>query len=307
MLAVTIPKDNPPAKKRRTPWYWRIVRTAILLYMVMLIGACMFQEKLIFPGAGRSHGMAEFVVTPPKNAQLIQLQTASKAKAVALFGPALDKRGDPRPDAATCPTILYFYGNGMCLSDTVDFEFSEFRQLGCNVMIVEYLGYGMSEGSPSQQGCFEAADAAYAALVARPDIDPKHIITGGWSLGGAVACHVAATHPVTGLFMFSSFTSMTDVAHSHYPFLPVSLLLRHPFRSIDIIGDIKVPILIGHGTEDDLIPYAMSETMKASAKSSPSVTHFRVEGAAHNDFYTMGQPEIFREVAAFIAECSPIK
>jgi len=180
----------------------------------------------------------------------------------------------------------------MCLADTVDGEFSEFRRLGCNVMVVEYVGYGMAEGEPSQTGCFEAADAAYAALAARKDIDPARIIPGGWSLGGAMALHVAAGHPVAGLFMFSSFTSMTEVAQAHYPFLPVTLMLNHPFRSIDTIGSIRVPILIGHGTTDELVPYSMSLRMKAAATGSPSVTHLKVEGAGHNDFYTVGQAQI---------------
>jgi fermentation-respiration switch protein FrsA (DUF1100 family) len=96
---------------------------------------------------------------------------------------------------------------------------------------------------------------------------------------------------------------MTEVAQKHYPFLPVTLLLKYPIRSIDIIGTIKVPILIGHGTVDELVPYAMSETMKVAAKSSPSVTHFKIEGAGHNDFYSADTKTILDQLAAHIRRC----
>ena len=309
MASMTNPKDMLKPVKRRRPWWFRILRTLALLYIVMILGACMFQEHLIFPAPPALMACRSSSSTPPKDAQLITLQTASGKKAVAIFGPALTPQGDRRPDAATCPSILYFYGNGMCLADTVDFEFPEFRRMGCNVMVVEYLGYGMSEGDPTEKGCYEAADAGYAALLAHQNIDPRHIITGGWSLGGAIALHIAATHQVCGLFMFSSFTSMTEVAQSHYPFLPVTLLLKYPIRTIDIIGTIKVPILIGHGTADDLVPYRMAETMKAAAKASPSVTLFNIEGASHNDFYTLGQSTIFQELATHVPQvrCGPVK
>ena len=79
------------------------------------------------------------------------------------FGPALTPDGRPHPNAARRPTILYFYGNGMCLKGTA-YEFGHFRRLGANVLIPEYVGYGLSGGQAGEVGCRETADAAYDHL-----------------------------------------------------------------------------------------------------------------------------------------------
>ena len=159
---------------------------------------------------------------------------------VALFGPALTPDGEPHPDAARRPTLLYFYGNGMCLSDTTE-QFDRFRRLGANVLIPEYVGYGMSGGQPSEAGCQATADAAYDHLQRRGDVDPRPIVAVGWSLGGAVAIDLASRRPVAGLVAFSTFTSMVEMARTEFPVPPHSLLLRHRFDSLTKIGQRHLP------------------------------------------------------------------
>ena len=80
--------------------------------------------------------------------------------------------GSPTPRPSRRPTLLYFYGNGMCLNDALD-AFDHFRRLGANVLIPEYVGYGMSGGQPSESGCRATADAAYDHLQRRKDVDPR--------------------------------------------------------------------------------------------------------------------------------------
>jgi pimeloyl-ACP methyl ester carboxylesterase len=87
--------------------------------------------------------------------------------------------------------LLYFYGNGMSL-ETSSYEFARFRQLGFNVLIAEYPGYGMSSGQASESGCYEAANAAYHYLKAILHVHPAQIIVDGWSLGAAVAIDLAS-------------------------------------------------------------------------------------------------------------------
>ncbi len=304
------PLAQPPRSRaqRLRRVAWRILRTLLVAYVLVLILGCSFQKRLIFPGALRSQGVAEFVVTPPAGAQLVQLTTAASPTTlaehtVALFGAALTRTGEPRPDAASCPTILYFYGNGMCLADTVQGEFTLFRQLGANVLIPELVGYGMATGSPSEAGCYATAEAAYQYLLTRKDIDPKKIVAGGWSLGGAIACDLASKHPdIAALFMFSSFTSMDAVAHAHYPFLPVSLMLRYHFRSMDKLPNVRVPLLLIHGDADPLIPYQMSLQNKAAAIHSPKVSHLAIRGAGHNDFYLIGESEILQALTQLLKD-----
>lgn len=301
-------ETEPLAPRRRSRWkhaLWRVARTVVLLYVVLMLTGCFFQEKLIFPGAGRSQGVPELMVQQaPPGAELLELRITQGQKIVALFGPALGPTGIPLTGPEKHPTILYFYGNGMCLADAAQWEFDQFRQLGANVCIVEYPGYGGSDGSPSEQGCYAAAEAAYMHLLTRPEVDPQQIIVGGWSLGGAVACDLASRQSVAGLFMFSSFSSMADVAGHHYPFLPVGLILRHHFRSVDKIGTVKAPILIMHGTSDGVVPFANAQRLKDKAPGQ-GLTFVPVEGADHNDFYLEGERQVLRELAKLLERLRP--
>ena len=126
--------------------------------------------------------------------------------------------------------MIFFYGNAMCLNYASE-QLEELRRLGLNVLIPEYVGYGMSSGSASEKGCQATALAAYDYLVADPKGRPSNkIISGGWSLGGAVAIDLASQKQVGGLIAFSSFTSAVEMGRRMLPFVPVSLLLAASIR-----------------------------------------------------------------------------
>ncbi len=263
-----------------------------------------FQAALIFPGRA-TRGRADANVLPKADEQLVTLTTESGEKVVALFARAIGPEG-PYGDDARRPTLLFCYGNGMCLNVSRDL-LTSFRRLGVNVMIPEYVGYGMSTGHPSESGCYESAEAAYQWLVEQPDIDASRIIVGGWSLGAAVAAEIASRHETAGLMMLSPFTSMVDMARRMYPILPVNTFLRHRFESLRKIADIHCPILIGHGADDDLIPATMSEAL-AKAASGPVVI-FMVPGAGHNDFIALGGRQIvdhFKGLVDTVMETQPV-
>ncbi|HEX4147657.1 MAG TPA: alpha/beta fold hydrolase, partial [Pirellulales bacterium] len=254
-----------------------------------------FQTALIFPGSwGQGSAAAKFIV--PTDAELISLTTPDGKPIKALFGTALPAAGVSSKNARR-PTILYFYGNGMSLSACVN-QFNAFLRLGVNVMIPEYLGYGLSGGRPSEQGCYETAAAAYDWLIHDPRVDPDKIIVGGWSLGGAVAIDLAAKHPLAGLFTASAFTSMGDTGQRLYPYLPVKLLLRHRFMSIEKIPKIKCPTILAHGRDDTLVPFSMCGDL-AKAAGGP-VTEIPIDGAGHNDFWIVGQRQVFQQLKLLI-------
>jgi pimeloyl-ACP methyl ester carboxylesterase len=256
------------------------------------------QTALIFPGR-ESQGQSWAVVTTPPGIELVPLRTADGERVVALFGGALTADGRPRDDAATRPTILFFYGNGDCLRGASGTLFDGLRRAGANVCIPEYVGYGMSSGSPSERDCYATADAAYDYLLTREDVNPASILVAGWSLGAAVAGDLAARRPATGLAMFSSFTSMGDMAREVYPFIPgARLLLSHRFENEEKIARISCPILLGHGTADTIIPYAMSERLAAAAGGP--VTLVAVEGAGHNDFFAVGGRKVFGAIGELV-------
>ena len=274
----------------------RIARFTGVFYLLFTVVMFSIQTRIIFPGQD-TQGQPFAEVRPRPGTELVRLQTADGIRIVALHGPALYPDGSPDPHAADRPTLLYFYGNAMCLSSS-EAEFDRFRRLGLNVMIPEYVGYGMSGGKVSERGCQQTADAAYEHLVETRRIKPGRIVLGGWSLGGAVAIDLASRKPAAGLIAFSSFTSGVDMAHKIVPFLPASLLLRHRFDNIGKIPRITCPILIGHGRQDRIVPFDMGRRLAKAARAP--VTTLWIDEGDHNDFFDAGGPRVARTVGHFV-------
>jgi hypothetical protein len=286
---------GPPVRPRRT-WLVRIVRPLVLGYLaLMVIVACM-QTRLIFPGASM-RGTPESHVDAPRGCDLVPLRTRDSDQVYVLFGKALTPQGQPRPDAPSRPTLIYFYGNGTMLAYSLD-EFAQFRRLGANVAVAEFAGYGMSSGKPSEKSFYATADAVYDYVIARKDIDPKQLIATGWSIGGGVAIDLAHRRPVAGVATFSAFTSMTAMARHVLPIFPVSLFLKHKFDNQAKIGDLTVPIFLAHGTHDEIIPFWMNARLAAAAKAP--VTVVPVEGASHNDIFDVGGSELMEKFGEFV-------
>ncbi len=280
----------------------RIIRPLVLAYLGYLTVLYSLQTRLIFPGH-ETQGQEFAQVRQRMGSELVHLETRHGEPIVALYGPALTPDGQPDPDAARRPTLIYFYGNGMCLNYAIE-DFERYRRLGLNVLIPEYVGYGMSGGSPSEKGCQETAEAAYDYLVSQRRVPPSRIVAGGWSLGGAVAVNLADRKPVGGLIMFSAFTSGVEMGRRLAPFLPVSLLLRHRFDNLRKISRIKCPILIGHGRRDQIVPFEMGQRLATAAHKVPVMTLW-IDGADHNDFYQVGGKEIDKAVVKFLDEFLP--
>ena len=127
----------------------RIVRDVVVIYLGVLTLLYSFQTRVIFPGAS-TQGQPFAEVKPPRDTELVTLKTSRGERVVALFGPAMTSDGRIDPDAASRPTMIYFYGNAMCLSYAAS-DLDRFRRLGLNVLIPDYVGYGMSGGSPSEK------------------------------------------------------------------------------------------------------------------------------------------------------------
>ncbi len=286
------------ARPRRRRWLVTLIRIPFLVYAGVVAIFFAFQARLIFPGS-ETQGKPDSVVRPRPGLELVTLTTTRGDRVVALFGKALAADGSPRLDASSCPTILYFYGNAMCLRDSSE-DLGRFRRLGANVMIPDYVGYGMSGGSAGELGCRETAEAAFAHLLTRPDVDRGRIVVAGWSLGGAVAIDLASRHPVAGLATFCTFTSMADMARRVFPFLPASLLLRHRFENLAKIAEVGCPVLIGHGRGDRIIPFAMADRLTGAAKGP--VVRVTIDEADHNDFFLTGGERIMTPLRGFIEQ-----
>lgn len=274
----------------------RMLRDFVAIYLGLLTLLYSFQTRVIFPGAG-TQGQPFAEVQPRRGTELVKLRSPSGEMVVALWAPATTADGRPDADAASRQTMIYFYGNAMCLNYAAQ-DIDRFRRLGLNVLIPEYVGYGMSGGSPSEKGCQATADAAYDYLVSTRRVGAKTIISAGWSLGGAVAIDLASRRQVGGLIVFSTFTSGVEMARGMLPFVPVSLLLRHRFDSVHKIATVRCPTLIGHGRRDSLIPFRMGEKLAASAGGP--VTTLWMNLADHNDYFDVAGRRIDEAITTFI-------
>jgi uncharacterized protein len=296
----TVPDSEP---LQHSPSFWRkwpfkIARLLLLVSLGTLLLFFAFQDRIIFPGAS-TQGSVAARVRPRPDTDLVMLATKHGEKVAALFGSALAPDGKPDPFASTRPALIYFYGNAMCMANC-ESEFDRFRRLGLNVIVPDYLGYGMSEGRPSEKGCRATADAVYDHLVTTRGFRPVRIISAGWSLGGAVAIDLASRREVAGLIAFSTFTSGVEMARRILPFAPVSLMLRHRFESQRKIAKIQCPTLIGHGRNDDIVPFAMGESLARNAAGP--VSTLWIDGVAHNTFFDFGGRRIDDAVAKLVKQ-----
>lgn len=182
------------------------------------------------------------------------------------------------------PALLWFYGNGETIAAIAP-VLRDFRPPGTAVLVVDYPGYGASDGRASEQGLYETAELAYDTLLARPGIDPARVFVYGRSLGSAAALHVATTRTPARLVLESPFTSARDMARRHYPLFP-PVLLRVRLDNLAAIKRVRCPVLVFHGSADRLVPAEMGHRL---ATAAPGAVEFvTIAGAGHNDGYGLG-------------------
>lgn len=279
----------------------RLLRAAVIAYLLACLVVWLIQNWIIFPGA-YFHDRDTALVQSDAEHQIVMLHAPDGHRVAALFGAALQPDGSNRPDAATCPTILFFYGNGDCLKTSLPI-IDAFRRMGANVVCPEYVGYPMSSGKPSEAGLYATANAAWAYLQMRKDIDRHQIVIVGRSLGCAAAIDLATREPAEGLVTFSAFTTMDEMARKVLPMFPTSLFLRSHFKNENKIAHVHCPTFMAHGTKDDFVPYSMMGRLAADAKAP--VTLYPIVGADHNNIFTIGGDTLIEKLAEFIRSLRP--
>jgi pimeloyl-ACP methyl ester carboxylesterase len=256
------------------------------------------KDQLIFPGS-LIKSTQEDLARIYEEATILSCSTPSGYQ-MGLLSSLKEATSQPLPIAPESLYLLYFYGNGTSLQNS-RFEFIRFQQLGLNVLFPEYLGYGMSSGIASEFGCYEVADVAYRYLTAKLHIPPSQIIVGGWSLGAAVAIDLVVRKPVAGLVVLSAFTSIIDQAHAMLPWIPktmLQLLVKERFDNLGKFHQIKCPIFLSHGTEDELVPFTMAEQLKSTISDQRLVTFLPIQRSGHNDIFDF--PLLWRGIEDFI-------
>jgi fermentation-respiration switch protein FrsA (DUF1100 family) len=169
---------------------------------------------------------------------------------------------------------------------------------GFAVLLVDYRGYGGNPGLPSEAGLYRDARAALAYVLSRADVNPARLVYFGESLGAAVALELAIEHPPAALVLRSPFSSMVSIGTRHYPFLPVRLLLRDRYPSIERIGRLRSPALFIAGEDDRIIPLEDTRVLFDAAPEPKQLVVIR--GADHNDEELLAGTEMMRAIDAFL-------
>ena len=254
-------------------------------------------RSVMFPGHA-SQGTAAALVSPAPDEELVRLTTSRGTTIAAAFGAALLSDSRVADDAAARVTVLLFYGNGMCLADTMGLDRS-IRTLGVNVMVPDYVGYGMSGGVPSERGLYETGDACWLHLQSRPDVDASNVVVAGISMGGAVAIDLASRFPVAGLAVFSTFTNLSELVRAVAPRMPLGPFVRGRFDSLSKVARVEAPALFVHGRNDSMIPFAMSARLSAAAERSRGITTLAVD-SDHNDLFVVAKDEVLKALGSFL-------
>lgn len=212
-------------------------------------------------------------------------------------GDNVDLHGWYIPGKTGAKTLLFFHGNAGNISHRGE-SVSVFHDMGLNVLIFDYRGYGQSKGKPSEQGLYRDARSAWRYLTQVRDIADHDIILFGRSLGAAIAIKLATEVKAAALIAESTFSSADDMARHMFPVLSHLIYVRFKFNNVGNISRVQCPIMYAHSPDDDIIPYALGRKVYEAANSPKSF--FELKGD-HNTGFLQSQPQYGRQLEKFVA------
>lgn len=270
---------------------WHVLRILIAAYIGFALVLYFSQSHLVFyPETGRK------VIANPSQIGLpyedIQLTTADGLSLHGWYVPAPQTQAQPRG------TVLFLHGNAGNISHRLD-SLQMFHRLGYNTLIFDYRGYGNNDGSPSEPGTYQDAEAAWHYLTEQRHIPSCRIVLFGESLGGAVASWLAARQKPAALVIASGFTSVPDLAQHFYPFMPVRWLAHLRYDTRENLRAVAAPVLIAHSPEDEIIPFEQGQALYAAA--NPPKRFLELAGG-HNDGFIFMRESWVKALGDFLDE-----
>lgn len=269
-----------------------VLKTLLVVVLVYagLVG-CVFiaQDSLVyFPNMGR-----EIEAIPAARGlayEDLSIRTEDGETLNAWWIPADTPRG----------AVVLFHGNAGNISHRIDYA-RMFRGLSYGTLLVDYRGYGKSTGTPSEEGTYRDAAASWRWLTETKGLRGSDIVVFGESLGGPVACWMAARHPPRALVLASTFTSVPDLGAEIYPFLPVRRISRFQYNTLECVPKVGAPVLVIHSPRDEIIPYSHGRKIFEAAREPKA---FLEVGGGHNDGFVFMRPEWVNALGAFLEKAS---
>jgi fermentation-respiration switch protein FrsA (DUF1100 family) len=200
----------------------------------------------------------------------------------------------PYPDARRL--VVYSHGNGEHVADQASLVARLQTHLQATVFVYDYRGYGRSRGKPTERGCLADGMAAQRWLAEKEGVGVEDIVLVGRSLGGGVSVAAAAEQGARALVLEATFSRMTDAAAHLYPYLPVRLVMRNRYNSVRRIQGYEGPIFQSHGTDDEVVPLSLAQSLFESSPSRMK-EFYEINFARHND---TPPPAYYAALSAFL-------
>jgi hypothetical protein len=263
----------------------KFIFVVFAIYVLFVVAVYFMQSRMLYlPGApGRTLSVTPFDIG--MEYQDVYIETTD---GVTLHGWFIAGRSSQ--------VLLFFHGNAGNISHRLD-SIRQFQDLGLSVFIIDYRGYGQSEGRTTERGIYRDADAAWRYLIEDRGLVASDILIFGRSLGASVAARLAAQHQPLALIVESSFTSVPDIAQDLYPWLPARWLSRLSHATRDYVRDVQCPILVVHSRDDEIIPFRHGEEIYASANEPRTLLAIR---GTHNDAFLQDARDYIGGLRAFL-------
>ena len=252
----------------------------VLFYSVIVLFFYLFQSKFLF--------FPQPITSNPYLTENIEEVAVISSDGNRLHGWLYHKKQD-----SPQKLIIYFGGNAEEVSHMIPMV-SMFKDWA--MLLINYPGYGFSEGKPGQESFFNAALAIYDFAVSRDDIDSENVVLLGRSIGSGPAVFLAHERNVRSVILISPFESIRAVAQSKMPFLPVGLILKHPFPSKKFADTVDAPLLAFYGSADSIIPQRHTKRLAESWKGP--VRLIELASFGHNDVFESQQ--MWEEIIGFL-------
>jgi len=263
-----------------------ILLTGVAVYVLLIVYVYIFQARLIFfPNVpGRT-----LAATPSQiglRFEEVQLTTADR---VGLHGWYV-------AGPAGAPAVLLCHGNAGNIGHRLDW-LEIFCGMGFAMLLFDYRGFGRSSGTPTEQGTYFDAQAAWDYLTNKKGFSPRSIVIVGESLGGPIAAHLAKNVAPAALILVSTFTSVPDLARTFYWYLPVRLLVRFQYPTAAYVARVHVPTLVIHSRDDEMIPFLHGEELRRRASGSAQLLEIFGD---HNASFMLSRPKLTEGVRSFL-------
>ena len=260
---------------------WRLVRNLGMLYLGLVALVYFLQRRLqYFPGPA---GVALPSDLKYRGVETVKLTTSDGMRLFAWYWPGRQPL-----------TLVIFHGNAGHRGHRLEWM-ADLHSLGYGVFVLDYRGYGGSEGSPTEEGLYLDGEEALKWLGKN---GVQRLVYFGESLGCGVAVEMAVRRPPLALILQSGFSSAVAVARKAYPFLPVGLLMKDRFDSKSKMAKIFCPVLSIHGGRDSIIPPALGRALFEAAREPRS--WYLIPDANHNDLPWIGGKAYLEEIQGFL-------